>query len=115
MNQVVHFFHLASIEQSPEMILSSHIARWNNVWSNGHIDIEGDDELERQINSAYYYILSSLPPLYTRSEHEQFYSLSPGSLAWGHQGESYQGHLFWDAETWMFPSVLLFYPTSVKW
>ena len=54
------------------MILSSHIVRWNNIWSNGHIDIRGDDELERQINSAFYYILSSLPPLSTRSERKQF-------------------------------------------
>jgi hypothetical protein len=54
-------FSIASTEQ-PDVLLSSHILRWNNIRSNGHIDIEGNDELQRQINSAYYYILSSLPP-----------------------------------------------------
>ncbi len=79
---------------------------------NGHIDIEGDDELQRQINSAFYYILSCLPPLSTRSESKQFYGLSPGTLSrGGRMGEDYAGHSFWDTETWMFPSILIFYPT----
>ena len=107
-----HLSSLAANEQLPDVILSSHISRWNDVWSNGHIDVEGDDELQRQINSAFYYILSSLPPLSTQSEHKQFYGLSPGSLSRGGlEGEDYGGHSFWDTETWMFPSVLLFYPT----
>ncbi|CAF4294894.1 unnamed protein product [Rotaria sp. Silwood2] len=108
-------FDYATIEQQPDIILSSHISRWNNVWSNGYIEIQGDDELQRQINSAFYYILSSLPPLSTKSKAKQFYGLSPGTLSWGgHEGEDYEGHSFWDTETWMFPSVLLFYPTLAK-
>jgi trehalose/maltose hydrolase-like predicted phosphorylase len=103
---------LASTTEQPDVVLSSHISRWNAVWSNGRIDIEGDDELQRQVNSALYYILSSLPPLSTKSEPKQFYGLSPGSLSWGGRtGESYSGRSFWDAEIWMYPSVLLFYPT----
>ena len=35
------------------MLLSSHISRWNDVWTYGHIDIEGDDELQRQINAGF--------------------------------------------------------------
>ncbi len=47
-----------------------------------------------------------------RSEHKQFYGLSPGSLSRGGRlGEDYGGHSFWDTEIWMYPSVLLFYPT----
>lgn len=103
---------LAASQQQPNAILSSHVSRWNAVWSSGRVDIEGDDELQRQINSAFYYILSSLPPLATRSEPKQFYGLSPGSLSRGGLlGEDYGGHSFWDTETWMFPPVLLFYPT----
>jgi len=103
---------LASTTEQPDVVLSSHILRWNAVWSNGRIDIEGYDELQRQVNSAFYYILSSLPPLSTKSEPKQFYGLSPGSLSWGGRtGESYSGRSFWDAEIWMYPSVLLFYPT----
>jgi trehalose/maltose hydrolase-like predicted phosphorylase len=105
-------FSIATTEEQPDVILSSHISRWNDVWSNGHIDVEGDDELQRQINAAFYYIISSLPPLSTKSEPEQFYSLSPGTLSRGSSLDAdYRGHSFWDTETWMFPPVLLFYPT----
>ena len=74
--------------------------------------MQSDDELQRQINAALYYIVSSLPALYTRSEKKQFYGLSPGSLSRGGLlGEDYGGHSFWDTETWMYPPVLLFFPT----
>ena len=106
------FSWVASTERQPDQLWSSHVSLWNDVWSNGRIEVRGDDELQRQINSALYYILSSLPPLSTSSEHKQFYGLSPGSLSRGGLlGEDYGGHSFWDTETWMFPSVLLFYPT----
>ncbi|CAF4568307.1 unnamed protein product [Rotaria sp. Silwood2] len=111
-------FHYASSERKPNELWSSHVTLWNNVWSNAHVKVQGDDELQRQINSAFYYILSSLPPLFTRSEHKQFYGLSPGSLSRdgfdGPDDQDYVGHSFWDTEIWMFPPVLLFYPTLAK-
>ncbi|CAF2594072.1 unnamed protein product [Rotaria sp. Silwood2] len=106
---------MSSNERHPNQIWSSHVSLWNDVWSNGRIEVNGDDELQRQINSAYYYILSSLPPLSTRSEHKQFYGLSPGSLSRGGLVfKDYAGHSFWDTETWIYPSILLFYPTLAK-
>ncbi|CAF3539667.1 unnamed protein product [Rotaria sp. Silwood1] len=108
-------FDYASNEREPDEIWSSHVSLWNQVWLNGRIEIRDDVELQRQVNSALYYILSSLPPLSTRSEHKQFYGLSPGSLSRGGRlGEDYGGHSFWDTETWMYPSILLFYPTLAK-
>ncbi|CAF0878103.1 unnamed protein product [Rotaria sordida] len=111
-------FDYASNERKPDELWSSHVMLWNNVWSNAHVEVQGDDELQRQINSAFYYILSSLPPLSTRSEHKQFYGLSPGSLSRGGfdgpDDEDYVGHSFWDTEIWMYPPVLLFYPTLAK-
>ncbi|CAF1604892.1 unnamed protein product [Adineta ricciae] len=108
-------FDYASTERQPDQLWSAHVSRWNNIWSNGSIEIRGDDELQRQIYGAFYYILSSLPPLSSLSEHKQFYGLSPGTLSWGGMnGESYSGHSFWDMETWMYPPVLLFYPTLAK-
>ncbi|UJR10942.1 hypothetical protein I4U23_015127 [Adineta vaga] len=108
-------FDYATNERQPDKLWSTHASLWNNIWSNGSIEIRGDDELQRQVNSAFYYILSSLPALSTQSEHKQFYGLSPGSLSRGGLlGEDYGGHSFWDTETWMYPSVLLFYPTLAK-
>ena len=109
------FFSVASSERQPDQIWSSHVALWNEVWSSGNIEVLGDVDLQRQVNGAFYYILSSLPPLSTLSEHKQFYGLSPGSLSRGGLlGEDYGGHSFWDTETWMYPAVLLFYPTYVR-
>ncbi|CAF1126931.1 unnamed protein product [Adineta steineri] len=108
-------FDYASTERQPDQLWSAHVDLWKKVWSNGRIEVRDDAELQRQINSAYYYILSSLPPLSTKSEHKQFYGLSPGTLSRGGLlGEDYGGHSFWDTETWMYPSVLLFYPTLAK-
>ena len=109
----IHYIMIiAARRQHADSVLSAHVSRWNGVWSYGRIDVTGDDELQRQINAAFYYILSSLPPLATQSDHKQFYGLSPGSLSRGGLlGEDYGGHSFWDTVTWMFPSVLLFYPT----
>ena len=114
LEQSVNHSRVASTERRPDQLWSAHVSRWNNVWSNGRIEVRGDDELQRQVNGALYYILSSLPPLSTESEHQQFYGLSPGSLSRGGRlGEDYGGHSFWDTETWMYPPVLMFYPRSV--
>merc|ERR1712226_1193038 len=51
------------------------------------------------LNSSLYAILSSI-----RADGPAF-SISPGGLTNG-----YNGHVFWDCETWMFPPVLLLHP-----
>lgn len=107
---------LATLKRKPDELLAQHVARWNEIWMNGQIEVQSDNELQRQINAAWYYILSSLPALHTRSDKKQFYGLSPGSLSRGGLlGEDYGGHSFWDTETWMYPPVLLMQPTSVEW
>ncbi|CAF0972643.1 unnamed protein product [Rotaria sp. Silwood1] len=100
----------ASNERHPDQVWSTHASLWNDIWANGRIEVNGDDELQRQINAAYYYILSSIPPLSTRSEHKQFYGLSPGSLSRGGLVfKDYAGHSFWDTETWILAKEILSY------
>ena len=108
------FSFVASSQRQPDEIWSAHASLWDDAWRNGRVEVRGDAELQRQIDGAWYYILSSLPPLSTKSEKKQFYGLSPGSLSRGGLlGEDYGGHSFWDTETWMYPPVLLMYPTYV--
>ncbi len=65
-----------------------------------HLVFAGADLLLKQATySSLYYLLSSV-----RSDWP--YSLSPGGLA----SNGYNGHSFWDCETWMAPTLLLFYP-----
>ena len=74
-----------------------HVAEWAaTIWPAGF----GTDRFDvaRAVNTSLYAILSSV-----RSDRE--FGLSPGGLTAG-----YNGHSFWDCETWMFPGVLLTHP-----
>ncbi|KAH3854241.1 protein-glucosylgalactosylhydroxylysine glucosidase-like [Dreissena polymorpha] len=79
---------------------TSHVSAWRHVWDAGRIDVNGNVTLASTVNSALYYIISSMPltpdPLW------EFNGLSPADLA--HNG--YNGHMFWDQDTWMYPPVL---------
>nr|XP_022334710.1 protein-glucosylgalactosylhydroxylysine glucosidase-like [Crassostrea virginica] len=79
---------------------SQHIQAWQELWDTGRIDVAGDEELATLTYSSLYYILSSLP----LSENPDFIGLSPGDLA---HGLMYNGHVFWDQETWMYPPIQL--------
>ena len=61
-----------------------------------------------------YYLLSSLPNEEDNKKRRLFSGLSPGSLAYGHVSQDYQGHTFWDSEMWMFPPLLLLWPNVAK-
>eukprot|EP01116_Phalansterium_solitarium_P016178 TRINITY_DN3701_c0_g1_i1.p1 TRINITY_DN3701_c0_g1~~TRINITY_DN3701_c0_g1_i1.p1 ORF type:complete len:702 (-),score=253.28 TRINITY_DN3701_c0_g1_i1:809-2914(-) len=79
-------------------LLDAHIAAWLQVWS-ARMEVTGDLALAQAINSSLYYILSSVRPDWP-------YSLSPGGLA----SNGYNGHSFWDCETWMYPTLMVFFP-----
>lgn len=85
----------------PKELLSEHIKEWRTL--KGNIHVEGDKELNNNIQTSLYYILSSI-----RSDWE--YSLSPGSIS----TNTYNGHIFWDTEFWMYPILLNFYPEIAK-
>jgi len=77
---------------------SSHVAEWGaTVWTSGFSSDRRDVALA--VNSSLYAIISSLRP-------DRPFSTSPGGLA----ADSYNGHTFWDQETWMFPTLNLLFP-----
>lgn len=81
-----------------QALLESHKSAWHSNWE-GRIEVGGNLGLAQVINSSYYYLLSSM--------HTQVpWSISPGGLA----SNGYNGHMFWDAETWMYPPILFFHP-----
>lgn len=92
-----------------------HSAAWRSVWTDGKIEVDGNLELSKIINGCLYYILSALPvSTVPNIVQRQFYGLSPGGLAYGDYLMDYQGHSFWDTETWMFPSILYLYPRAAE-
>lgn len=58
-----------------------HVKAWRDIWSNGRVDIEGEQEVAKVTYASYYYILSSIPV--TNDTDLSFVGLSPGDLAHG--------------------------------
>jgi trehalose/maltose hydrolase-like predicted phosphorylase len=81
-----------------ELVWSNHVHAWQDIWDSG-LEVAGNVELAKAINSSMYYVLSSISSDWP-------YGLSPGSLS----SNSYNGHSFWDTETWMYPTLCLLHP-----
>ncbi len=79
-------------------LLSENQAAWAELWQ-GRIDLSGDRTVATDVNASEFYLWSS-----TRSD--QDWSVSPAGLS----SNGYDGHIFWDAETWMYPTLLAQHP-----
>ncbi len=73
-------------------------AAWAKLWQ-GRIDIKGNRSLAAMVNASEFYLWSD-----TRAGVD--WSVSPAGLS----SNGYDGHIFWDAETWMYPSLLAMHP-----
>ncbi|MGR6970567.1 ricin-type beta-trefoil lectin domain protein [Streptomyces cynarae] len=71
---------------------------WSRLWQSS-ISIPGDTTMSGQIHASMFYLLASMRPGVT-------WSTSPGGLS----SDGYNGHVFWDMETWMYPALLAQYP-----
>ncbi len=73
--------------------------------------------LKETVVASMYYIYSSLPS-YTAVEEDpnglSFAGIAPGGLARGQLGMDYNGHVFWDQETWMMPPIAMFRPDLAR-
>lgn len=85
-------------------LFKSHAVKWNSIWKNANISIHGDLYISQLVPSSLYYLLSQV--------NERFpHGVSPGGLA---GGEEYYGHVFWDQDVWMYPSILMMFPDIAK-
>ena len=73
-------------------------AAWAALW-NGRIDVLGNRTVATDVNASEFYLWSN-----TRAGLD--WSISPAGLS----SNGYDGHVFWDAETWMYPSLLAQHP-----
>jgi trehalose/maltose hydrolase-like predicted phosphorylase len=71
---------------------------WAERWQSD-IVLPDDPTLQRQIRAAQFYLQESIRP-------GTDWSISPVGLS----SSGYNDHVFWDAETWMYPSLLLLHP-----
>ncbi|HWH20179.1 MAG TPA: glycosyl hydrolase family 65 protein [Solirubrobacterales bacterium] len=79
-------------------LTAENAAAWAKLWR-GRIEVLGDPSLARKVNASQFYLWSS-------TNDGVDWSVSPAGLS----SNGYNGHIFWDAETWMFPSLLAQHP-----
>ena len=65
--------------------------------------VSGDARLQRQVRASFFALLASV-----RSDTP--WAPSPGGLS----SDGYNGHVFWDSETWMYPSLLATEPAIAR-
>jgi protein-glucosylgalactosylhydroxylysine glucosidase len=85
-----------------ERLINFHTKAWDELWKSD-IQIEGDAQSQQDIHSMLYH-------LYSFSREGTALSPSPMGLS----GLGYNGHVFWDTELWMFPSILVLQPQLAK-
>ncbi len=76
---------------------------WPKIWQTSDIVISGDPEAQQVTHANLFYLLSST---YPGSDH----SIPPMGLS----SDIYGGHIFWDAEIWMLPALLVQHPDYAK-
>ncbi len=100
-NEVQRYVIYAKLQGSKKLI-QFHDEAWDKLWQS-NIVIDGDDASQRDVHSAMYH-------LYSFVRAGTAYSPSPMGLS----GLGYNGHVFWDAEIWMFPALLVLHPDMAR-
>ncbi|HLJ67431.1 MAG TPA: glycoside hydrolase family 65 protein [Chloroflexota bacterium] len=85
-----------------ETALREHRRSWERLWETD-IEIEGDPEAQAFVRAGLAYLWSSV-------WEEDRWSIAPMGLS----GNGYNGHIFWDAELWMYPSLLVTHPALAQ-
>lgn len=92
-----------SVAGANDPALAAHEAAWAKRWDVADIQIDGDPDAQQLVHKLMFDLLQSTRP--SASE-----SIPPESLS----GDFYKGHIFWDAEVWMFPALLAQHPDYAR-
>ena len=87
---------------APAGILAENAAAWARLWTSDII-VPGQPALQGRVRAAQFYLLASARP-------DVDWSISPVGLSAG----GYNNHVFWDAETWMYPALLAQHPAEAS-
>ena len=85
-----------SIRGSYDKLFAAHKKAWRDLWESD-IVIEGDPKAQQAVHAMMFYLISSA---------SNKWSIPPTGLCAG----PWRGHIFWDADIWMFPALLLQHP-----
>ncbi|MFL0267458.1 glycoside hydrolase family 65 protein [Candidatus Clostridium radicumherbarum] len=82
----------------------AHIKKWNTIWQDIDIKIEGDDEAQTGLRFNLFHLVASA------YEGDEKVSIAAKAL----HGEGYKGHVFWDTETFMLPFFIYTRPEVAR-
>jgi trehalose/maltose hydrolase-like predicted phosphorylase len=85
-----------------DRLLQYHQQAWDSLWKSD-IKIDGDAQAQQDVHSMLYHLYSFV---------REGTALSPSPM--GLSGLGYNGHVFWDAELWMYPALLVMHPELAK-
>ena len=94
----------AAVIRGTQHLIEAHENQWAELWKSD-IVLTGDDPVQRDVHSMIYH-------LYSFIREGSGYSISPMGMSGGRH--DYLGHIFWDAETWMFPALLALRPELAR-
>lgn len=92
-----------ALQEGIDKLLNRHKQAWAELWNTGDIQIEGDLDAQQRVRFALYNLYS-----YVRPGTRQ--SIAPMGLS----SQGYNGHIFWDTELWMYPTLLALQPDMAK-
>ena len=84
-----------------DRLLAEHEGAWAALWA-PNIQV-GDEALQAATNMSYYTLYSSIRAGLS-------WSIPPAGLT----SQDYTGDIFWDADTWMFPTLLALHPQLAR-
>lgn len=83
-------------------VLQSSANAWHQLWQTD-IQVDGDPNLQTVIHSMLFYLMGS-------ATERRDLSIPPMGLSTA----GYYGHVFWDADTFMFPTLMALHPEIAK-
>jgi protein-glucosylgalactosylhydroxylysine glucosidase len=92
-----------ALQEGIDKLLFKHKKAWADLWQSGDIQIEGDLDAQQRVRFALYNLYSFIRP-------DSRQSIAPMGLS----SQGYNGHIFWDTELWMFPTLLVLQPEMAK-
>lgn len=92
-----------ALQQGIDNLVNRHKQAWAELWNTGDIQIEGDLDAQQRVRFALCNLYSFIRP-------ETRQSIAPMGLS----SQGYNGHIFWDSELWMYPTLLALQPDMAK-
>lgn len=82
----------------------SHVEAWENIWTVGEVELDGDDTARKAVNYSLYHLNSIAP------RHADNLSIPARGLS----GQTYKGAIFWDSEMFILDYFLYTQPEVAR-